>query len=928
VSDRNSRVNAIIFVKAYPFLSRERSTSPMKPSPLWTMAVNNLLKGGGVCMRIASVAAAMCLCIVSIAAADDARAAIRKTTNIPAEGLGPALTMLAKEFDFQVLYRTETVGALRTDGVSGAVTAAEALDRVLNGTGLTYWYLDDKTVTIIPAGSVAPREEGTAPLVAGDDPNGAGSAAQEGKKGSSGEFRVAQMDQGTNSQPATVDNRTSNSQESLQKTQLTEIVVTAEKRSERLQDVPVPVTVIDAQLLVASNQPRLQDYYTRIPGLTVAPEASSPFQLISIRGLTTGVATNPTVGITVDDVPYGSSTNLGGGPAVPDFDPADLAQLEVLRGPQGTLYGASSMGGLLKFVTVDPSTESLSGRVEAGVNSVYSGAEPGYNFRASVNVPLSDSWAIRASGFTRQDPGYIDNVQTGEQGVNKTVVSGGRVSALWKPLDNFSLKLSALIQHVKGDGASDVDLPTAGYPQTIGLGDLRQSYLRGTGGYDKEFQAYSATLTAKVGSIDITSVSGYNRNTFSDSFDYTYGFSSFAQQVFEVSGVPVIITNATDKFTQEVRLSSSIGSRFEWLLGGFYTHERSSYVEDILAADSTTGHTTGSLASINQPTTYAEYAGFADLTFHITERFDIQIGGRESEIRQTSNETDAGAYVTFYEQPFTSPHVFPEVDSSANAFTYLMTPRFKVTPDIMLYARLASGYRAGGPNFNPGGIVPTQFKPDKTQNYELGLKGDFIDNKLLVDASLYYIEWKDIQLSLTNPQTYAGYNANAGRAKSQGIELSIESKPVKDLTLSAWIAVSDAELTQDLPPASQGGSAFGLSGDRLPYASRFSGSLSLQKDFPLGPELTGFAAGAVSYVGDRLGEFPSVYSPPERQIYPGYAKTDLRAGTTYKSWTATFFVNNVADKRGLLSGGLNAFPSFAFNIIQPRTVGLSVTTTF
>jgi hypothetical protein len=201
VIELNSRINAICFVKAYPFLDRERSTSPMKSSPLWTMAINDLLKGRGALMRTAVVATAICLSIVGIASADEARAAVRKTTHIQAEGLGPALTTLAKDFDFQVLYRTETVGQLRTQGVAGLMTATEALEHVLNGTGLTYRYLDDKTVTILPVGAGFSEEQsGTLQATSGDP------AAKEGKKNSSEGFRLAQVDQGTNSQSSTVEN--------------------------------------------------------------------------------------------------------------------------------------------------------------------------------------------------------------------------------------------------------------------------------------------------------------------------------------------------------------------------------------------------------------------------------------------------------------------------------------------------------------------------------------------------------------------------------------------------------------------------------------------------------------------------------------------------------------------------------------------------
>lgn len=263
-----------------------------------------------------------------------------------------------------------------------------------------------------------------------------------------------------------------------------EVVVTAQKRLERLQDVPVPVSVVDAGALMESNQVRLQDYYTRLPGLSLTTDTYGQPSL-AIRGLTTGTG-NPTVGITVDDLPYGSITGLGR--VAPDLDPSDLAQVEVLRGPQGTLYGASSIGGLLKFVTADPTTDAVSGRVQAGVSTVHEG-DTGYNFRGSINLPLGETWALRASAFTRRDPGYIDDPTYDERDVNEVDVAGGRVVALWQPSESVSVKLGAYLQSIDAQGsASAHDLP--------GLGDLEQSMLIDTGGYERKMQIYSANVRA------------------------------------------------------------------------------------------------------------------------------------------------------------------------------------------------------------------------------------------------------------------------------------------------------------------------------------------------------------------------------------------------------------------------------------------------
>ena len=194
---------------------------------------------------------------------------------------------------------------------------------------------------------------------------------------------------------------------------------------------------------------------------------------------------------------------------------------------------------------------------------------------------------------------------------------------------------------------------------------------------------------------------------------------------------------------------------------------------------------------------------------------------------------------------------------------------------------------------------------------------------------MYYIKWKDIQLQLANPISGVFYYANGSEAKSQGLELSAQAKPLTGLSITAWVAWNDARLTEPMPP---GSSVVGDSGDRLPYSEPFSGNLSLEQRFPLtalSPGVTGFVGGSVSYVADRVGEFSSVYLvPPERQDLPDYTKIDLRAGVNYDTWKLNLYVNNLADKRGVLDGGLDLIPSNAFLYIQPRTIGMSVSKTF
>ncbi len=823
-----------------------------------------------------------------------------KDFNIPAQTLSQALVQFSDQSGIQVVTSGADVSKLTTGGVKGHLTIQRALRTLLIGTSLTYQVVGSSTVALVPPLSRADNHSADprpGPDQAGDH-----------------ESRVAvdpqQSPSKARSQPAPDDTG--------HRGLLDEIVVTAEKRVERLQDVPVPVTEISADTLLDSNQSRLQDYYASVPGLSLTASGPGMVQL-AIRGVTTGGNTNPTVGVAVDDVPYGSSSALTfAAQNVPSLDPSDLASVEVLRGPQGTLYGASSIGGLIKFVTVDPSTDSFSGRVQSEINSIYNAVDPGYGVRAAVNVPITDTVAVRASGFSRQDPGYIDDPTLHIDGVNKIDAYGGRVSLLWRPSAAFSLKVSTVLQNTTGDGTSDVMVQP-------GLGDLQQSVLRGTGGYSQRLRLYTANLTADLGGITLTAVSGYQDNKVYQIFDATSYYSGLADQYFGVTGVSGANSLETKKFTQELRLSSSIGTRLDWLLGLFYTHEASPTSEPLLAIDPTTGQIAGLLADFNFPTSFEEYAAFADATLHLTERFDLQLGGRESHNRQIYHETDIGPFnEILFGLP--SPLVIPPIHTNDSAFTYLVTPQFKISSDLMVYARLASGYRPGGPNpdatlFKNAGHEG--YGADKTTNYEAGFKGDLNDHRLSFDASVYYIEWNDIQLQLTNPVSGFTYFVNGGTAKSQGLELAAQALPLRGLTLAAWVAWNDAELTSNLPPES----AIGSAGDRLPYSSRFSGNVSVLEEQAITGTTTAFAGASMSYVGDRYDIFSG--TPGQvRGHFPGYTKVDAHAGIRRGSWTVNLFVNNAGDRRGVLATTPVGPTTNAYTFIQPRTVGLSLSLNF
>jgi len=407
-----------------------------------------------------------------------------------------------------------------------------------------------------------------------------------------------------------------------------------------------------------------------------------------------------------------------------------------------------------------------------------------------------------------------------------------------------------------------------------------------------------------------------------DRLDYSAPNGMFVLALFNTPYAINTDDNTTRKISEELRLSTRVGAHLDWLLGGYFTRESSPYTVQLLAADpagSVIGRGQWGLLSSR----YTEWAEFTDLTYHFSDRFDVQLGGRASQILQTYAEEDSGPLIDYLRAP---PRI-PESAIHARAFTYLVTPRLQLTPDLMIYMRTASGYRPGGinPAYYPS--IPQNFKPDRTENYELGLKAQLLERHLSLDASLYHIDWRGIQLSLTDPVSGGNYFTNGGAAKSEGMELTSELKPANALRLAGWVTYDNAVLTQAMPLNS---SVYGRSGDRLPYSTRLAANVSWDYQFPLG-RLTGSCGATVSYVGQRVGAFVAAIpdGTPQRQVLPGYTQIDWRSALSGAAlWSVELYINNVADRRGIIGGGIGTQIPTAFQLIQPRTIGLSLSRNF
>jgi len=819
--------------------------------------------------------------------------------DVPAQPLADAVKQVAQQSNMNIFLDADIqkrVENWRSSALNGTFTPEAALARLLAHTGLEYEYINPHTIAI----------RATDALKAGQTP--LSSSQGQGRGEDSFALHLAQSDSPAPAGSITTPNPNGEQAAEKEPVHLEEVLVTAQKKEERLQDVPVPVSVLPPATLAEQNELLITDYATLVPGFVAAPVGVGEQQL-AIRGITTSGFTLPTVGVTIDGVPYGGLID------VPDIDPGDLARVEVLRGPQGTLYGSASMGGLVNFVTKDPSFTGYSGNLETGTNVIHNGAGGGYKIRGSANLPLNNMTALRLSGYSYTTPGYIDNPVLNLRAVNRTDAYGGRAALLFQPLDTLSIKFSALYDHIDHKGSAEIDVPTAGYPRTVGLGDLQQNYLPGVGGQRDEVKAYSLTLNAALGAVKLVSLSGYNDVYDPSSFDWSDIFGADAQKYFGVNGSGNYAYTHYKKYTEELRLSGSLGGRLDWLVGGFYSHTNLYGREVFAANDPATGRILGAFWISIYPRNYEETAGFVNFTYHFTDRFDVQVGGRESFDQE---HQPPGIQVGPFIGP--TPTMSPVAFSKDNAFTYLVTPRLKLSQELMMYARFASGFRPGGPNTYGVGIPPA-YRPDKTQNYELGAKADLFENMLSIDTSLYYIKWKDIQIEKENAQTFA-FTSNGSGAKSEGAEMSVTLRPTRGLSISGWYSYDNAVLTQAFPANSP---LYGMPGDRLPLSSRNSGSLTAEDNFALTGSTSAFISATERFIGDRVGVFNN---SALRQDLPGYQLTDLRAGVKQESWTTTLYVNNLLDRRGVVNGGLGYLLPYAFIYVPPRTVGLTISKSF
>jgi len=622
------------------------------------------------------------------------------------------------------------------------------------------------------------------------------------------------------------------------------VVVTAEKRSESAQHVAGQVTALTANALSELHANSFADFANYVPGLSY--QSGGPTNnLIAIRGVTTGgTQLGSAVGLYLDDVPVGASTQFGLGSQSLNINVFDLDRVEVLNGPQGTLYGANALGGTIKYVTAPPDMTQYDalGEME-GSNTDHGSYNDG--LRAMANMPLFDGQAgIRVDGLQEYDSGYAQDPDHHRTDVGSGRTLGGRIALLAQVTPDIDVKLSAFTQNIIGTGADASFRNFVTHQPVEGPYDQSNALVQPS---DNSLTLYSGVVNWDFHWAKLTSITGYQENFGGYEADLTPLYD-FLLASFGVGATPFGLTVDTNtrKFSQEVRLASPDNKHFEWVVGGYYTREITDEGVDLVDGATASGKLPlfDALPFFGYlPSNYREFAAFGDATYYFTDRLDLTLGIRYS----TQNQEYQSYISTLLLYPNFNKIYHYQSGSNQGVATYLINPRYQLTDDTMIYARVASGFRPGGPNFvlpEPFGQVPPSFQPDTLWNYELGQKSTLLDGRATLNFDIYDIEWNAMQAT----DNVGGINqlVNAGNARVDGAETSFSYRVLPELTVGGSAAYTDAYATTPLRVL-----GVDTSGAALPLAPRYNFALNGTYTFDFGGGFAGAANASDVYVGER-----------------------------------------------------------------------------
>jgi iron complex outermembrane receptor protein len=786
--------------------------------------------------------------------------------NVPSEDAAKAIPEFARQAGLQIIAPADRLKGVRTPAITGQLEARAALRLLLAGTGLRVAADDGAVITLRAPGEAA-------------GPQGAGGAA---------------------------DNDSAQS--------LSEVVVTAKTGSQAVRTISGSVSAVTGAQLEAIGAQTFEDYLTRTPGVVFnsgIPGLSSA----TIRGVstTTSITNNQgTTGYFINDVPLTDPFNSAG---IPDIDAFDVADVTVLRGPQGTEFGSASLGGAINYQAAPPNLSDYQLHAQATVEDTDQGGVGGGG-KIMLNLPLiKDVLAIRGVYVRRTDAGYIDNIGDGKQNANQTIVDGGRLEIAWQPTSSTRVSYLFLDQ---SESTADI-----GYAEPQFAGTLKKNTLI------PEFADFRTTINnlridQDLGFTTLTATATYHQKTSDTNADYTSLFAPLLPGISPVAAGQTLDSNGT---TFEVRLASHPGTRLDYLVGLYHDDTREFLDEPIAAANAVSvidanfgaglGEATapgGLIFDGHGPFRGQETALFGEATWHFDDSWKATLGGRAFNMQTNNISNESGFYELASAGVLTST-----LDGKQNENGFAPKGSITWTPskDFLAYALVSKGFRFGGPNVSPSSAtfeIPRGFDTDSVVNYELGERSSWFEGRLQLDATLFYIDWSRIQLQVSSPNGF-NYVANAGKAKNYGVEATAAYRIAPGLTLQTNVTYLEAQLSSDFNPGS--GLPIIPSGTTLPGASKWQVASTLSYAWRDGP-LTPVFAVSQRYISTAPGDFSG--EAPQG----GYNLVDARATLHFDRFDLAAFVDNIGNSRGASSAAFpGGFPLQQY-IVRPLTGGVTL----
>jgi outer membrane receptor protein involved in Fe transport len=689
---------------------------------------------------------------------------------------------------------------------------------------------------------------------------------------------------------------------------LDEVIVTARKREETLLDIPQEIQAISQQQLERANLNNLDDFSRFVPSLSY--NAITPGRgAIYFRGVaddSSSFIADASSAIYLDEQPLTQSS------LQPEVRLVDIERIEALPGPQGTLYGSSSQAGTLRYITNKPDPSGFESTVSVDGHTVKDG-DSGYDVSGVLNLPLGENVAIRVVGFTARDAGFIDNVLGTSLGgtfdnagaiakdINDIDYMGGRAAVRWLANDAWTVDAGVVYQKMKGNSYSEDNIERSGRELAV-VRFLDESR-------DDEWVQGSLTLQGDLGWGQFTSASSYFTRSIKyhqDNTDYTFYLSSAFGAYYvnydlgpDPRGIGWNDSPDVQRFAQEFRLQGAT-DKMTWLAGLFYerVHDGYSFFSRIEDYEDTPGFNYWATYYDVQPGTAdnsfyhskndlitEQFAAFGEVGYALSDDWTLTAGLRWFDHTRTRDY--------FIQQPnghFTAN--LGTAENSTSDITKKLSLQYKISDNAMVYGLFSDGFRAGGRNVvRPGTVLPPDYEPDFLENYELGFKSRWLDDRIVVNVTAFMMEWKDYQVEVVDPgPLYAVLVANVGDAEIEGVSAEFSAYLWESLDFGFNLQLLDPKTKSDNPIVGTEG------GDRLPFSPQEKGAVWLEYTFP-GEFAGGHFYGRYQWThnGNMLNGIDD-----SAVLQPAYQISDVKIGFEADDWQIYAYVDNVFDERAIL----------------------------